>query len=116
LLDIPSKRYRFKEGDSVKVLVRPEDIEIEKVMAKMKEKNQMTTGKILSMFFSGPFVKISISLGRGLTIRALKPKSEITKKKYKEGDDVFVNISKYKVFPETVDVFITAPVTEILKV
>jgi hypothetical protein len=29
---------------------------------------------------------------------------------------VFVNISKYKVFPETVDVFITAPVTEILKV
>tara|TARA_Y100000310_G_C20700517_1_gene829342 strand:+ start:257 stop:1402 length:1146 start_codon:yes stop_codon:yes gene_type:complete len=116
LLDLPKKKYSFKPGDAVKVLVRPEDVEVEKALAKMKDTAELTTGKILSLLFLGPFVKMSISLGRGITIRVLKPKTEISKKGYKEGDNVFVNISNFKVFPESVEAYISAPVTGILKV
>ncbi|MFH1450855.1 MAG: ABC transporter ATP-binding protein, partial [archaeon] len=55
LLEPPSKRFRFKNGDDVKVLVRPEDVEVEKALAKMKDKSEITTGKILDMLFLGPF-------------------------------------------------------------
>jgi len=116
LLDVPSKKFRFKTGEIVKVLVRPEDVEVEKALAKMKDTSEITTGKVLSMLFLGPFVKMKISLGRGINVGVLKPKSEVSKKGYKTNDNVFVNISKYKVFPETVEAFITAPVTRVLKV
>jgi len=116
LLDLPTKKFRFKEGDNVKLLVRPEDVEVEKALAKMKDTSEITTGKVLSMMFLGPFVKMKISLGRGISVGVLKPKTEVSKKGYKEGDNVFVNISTYKVFPETVEAVISAPVTKVLKV
>ncbi|MDP7282530.1 MAG: ABC transporter ATP-binding protein [Candidatus Undinarchaeales archaeon] len=116
LLDMPKTKYTFKSGETVKVLVRPEDVEVEKALSKMKGKDEITTGKILSLLFLGPFVKMRISLGRGITVRVLKPKTEVLKKNFKEGDNVFVNLENYKAFPESADAYITAPVAGFLKV
>ena len=116
LLDTPKLNFKFKEGDSLKLLVRPEDVEVEKALSKMKGKDEITTGKILSLLFLGPFVKMRISLGRGITVRVLKPKTEVLKKNFKEGDNVFVNLENYKAFPESADAYITAPVAGFLKV
>jgi ABC-type Fe3+/spermidine/putrescine transport system ATPase subunit len=116
LLDMPKTKYTFKSGETVKVLVRPEDVEVEKALSKMKGKDEITTGKILSLLFLGPFVKMRISLGRGITVRVLKPTTEVLKKNFKEGDNVFVNLENYKAFPESADAYITAPVAGFLKV
>ncbi|MFH1425026.1 MAG: ABC transporter ATP-binding protein [archaeon] len=106
----------FKEGDIVKVLIRPEEIEVEKALVDMKKTEELTTGKIMSMTFLGPLVRMRLSLGRGVSVNAVKPKTEVAEKEFKEGDAVFVNIPSYKIFPEEAEVLISSPVSKILTV
>lgn len=114
-LEIP-KDKKFSDGDTVTVLVRPEDIEVEKALVDMKKTEELTTGKIMSMTFLGPFVRMRLSLGRGVSLSSIKPKTEIVEKKFKEGDDVFVSTPNYNILPEEADVLISVPVTKILNI
>ncbi len=106
---------KFNEDDPVKVLIRPENIVVEKSIKKLKSE-EITTGKILNMVLLGPMVRIKVSLGHGVSLISARPKAEVSEQKLKEGDKVFVYISKYSIFPEETEILITVPITKILKV
>jgi len=114
-LDLP-RGLRAKDGDNVKVLIRPENIEVKKMLSSIKKKEELTTGIILNRVFLGSMVRLRISLGHGVSLISVHPKSEVTEQRLKDGDKVYVSISKYSIFPESTEVLITVPIAKILKV
>ncbi|MHC4248860.1 MAG: ABC transporter ATP-binding protein [Planctomycetota bacterium] len=59
----------FREGDVVRVLVRPEDVSVGTGI----EGDNVLRGSVVDVAFLGGFEEVLVDLGRGLRVRALRP-------------------------------------------
>ncbi|MFO8051879.1 MAG: ABC transporter ATP-binding protein [Thermoplasmatota archaeon] len=79
------------------VMVRPEDVRIERLSEKMVSKG--VKGKLLNYTFFGPFIEAVVMLENGNTLRVLLSKGEFVRKDLRRGDEVKVKILHYRSFP-----------------
>ncbi len=85
------------KSDDLEVLVRPEDVLVEKY--KNNGGKNRVSGFLTSYVFLGPIIEIVILLDNKDTLISLLPKSEFIKKGFRRGDRLNVKITKFRHFP-----------------
>ena len=95
-LDIGDE-YHFKDGQSVKLVVRPEDIFLRKPENLMQNYQRLTEGFVEEVSFVGAFERIGVRLaGSRQPIVATRPKTETTAYHLEPGDSVTVGLVRFR--------------------
>ena len=88
-----------KNGDvAVDVMVRPEDVTIEKENGTGLQKG--VGGMLASYVFLGPFIEVIIHLDNKDSIISVLPKSEFVRGGFRRGDRLKVKIDRFRTFPK----------------
>jgi len=84
----------FRQGDLVRVLVRPEDVTVGAGI----DGDNLLRGSVMDIGFLGGFEEVLVDLGRGLRIRALRPLGGATALELGENVEVAFAADRAKVF------------------
>lgn len=99
-LDIGDE-YHFKEGQSVKLVFRPEDVFLRKPENLIQNYQRMTEGVVEEVSFIGAFERLGIRLAspNRLSIVVTRPKTETAAFHLEPGREVTVGLVRFRVLP-----------------
>lgn len=84
-----------KDEAEMEVMVRPEDIELERYIEGMQ---CGICGTLANYVFLGPYIEAVVALDNKESLHSILPKSEFNKKGYRRGDRLRVKILRFKSF------------------
>ena len=93
--------YRFKDGQSVKLVFRPEDVFLRKPENLMQNYQRLTEGFVEEVSFVGAFERVGIRLASHdrLPIVVTRPKTETAAFPLEPGREVTVGVVRFRVLP-----------------
>jgi len=99
-LSAPLDQEKFKTGDRVKIVFRPEDVVLSKSEFMRPGVSKIATARIDEISFVGAYERVRLRLDRrGETIIATRPKPETVTTKLQIGDPIVVAITSFTVLP-----------------
>ncbi|HEU4710200.1 MAG TPA: ABC transporter ATP-binding protein [Pyrinomonadaceae bacterium] len=99
-LSAPLDQEKFKTGDRVKIVFRPEDVVLSKSEFMRPGVSKIATARIEEISFVGAYERVRLRLDRGgETIIATRPKPETVTTKLQIGDPIVVAITSFTVLP-----------------
>ena len=92
--------YHFRDGQSVKLVVRPEDIFLRRPQNLMQDYQPLTEGVVEEVSFVGAFERVGVRLkSNGQPIIATRPKTETAAFPLEPGTIVTVGLVRFRLLP-----------------
>ena len=99
-LELPDDTY-FKEGQSVKLVFRPEDVFLRKPENLTQNYQKLTTGTVEEVHFVGAFERVVVKLDTSINhpIIVTRPKTETLAFPLHAGQEVTIGLVRFRVLP-----------------
>lgn len=96
-----SEDDHFRDGQSVKLVFRPEDVFLRKPENLMRDYQRLTDGTVEEVSFVGAFerVIVRLNLPNGQPVIVTRPKSETSEFPLKPGQKVIVGLVNFRILP-----------------
>jgi ABC-type Fe3+/spermidine/putrescine transport system ATPase subunit len=94
--------YKFKEGQPVKLVLRPEDVFLRKPENLMQHYQKLTEGVIEELSFVGAFERVGVRLNmpNHAPIVVTRPKTETAAFPLEPGREVTVGVVRFRILPD----------------